>query len=94
MAHVKEKEIKTVSSSGQISLGKAYAGETVALERLDDGRWVITPVQVIPKHLMWANTPEVAQELDQFLSWKGEQKLKATSATQLKALAKKLEAEE
>ena len=30
-------EIKVVGKSGQISLGKRYAGKTLELQRLDDG---------------------------------------------------------
>ncbi len=61
-------DIKTISSSGQISLGKAYAGKVVKLEHLEDGRWLVTPVQVIPDHLMWAYTPEVTARLEKYLA--------------------------
>ena len=64
MAQPTSSEIKTISSSGQISLGKAFAGKIVKLERLDDGRWMVTPVQVIPEHLAWAYTPEVTAIID------------------------------
>jgi hypothetical protein len=69
MALPHKSEIKTVSSSGQISLGKAFAGQRVMLERLDDGRWVVTPVQVIPQHLLWAHAPEVTARLERHLAW-------------------------
>jgi CRISPR/Cas system CMR subunit Cmr4 (Cas7 group RAMP superfamily) len=69
MALTQKSEIKTISSSGQISLGKAFAGKRVMLERLEDGRWVVTPVQVIPEHLLWAHTPEVTARLERHLDW-------------------------
>jgi hypothetical protein len=62
----RQREIKVVSASGQISLGKAFAGETVMVERLEDGQWLVTPVQVTPKHLAWANTPEMNARLARF----------------------------
>jgi hypothetical protein len=68
MTQISNGEIKTISSSGQISLGKAFAGKVVKLEHLEDGRWMVTPVQVIPEHLMWAYTPEVTARLEKHLS--------------------------
>ena len=68
MAQTSNSEIKTVSSSGQISLGKAFAGKVVKLEHLEDGRWMVTPVQIIPEHLMWAYTPEVTARLEKHLA--------------------------
>ena len=72
MAQPTNSEIKTISSSGQISLGKAFAGKVVKLERLDDGRWMVTPVKVIPEHLAWAYTPEVTAIIENFLARKSE----------------------
>jgi hypothetical protein len=34
-------EIKTIGASGQISLGKQYAGRTVTVEQVEDGVWLI-----------------------------------------------------
>ena len=68
MAQPTSSEIKTISSSGQISLGKAFAGKIVKLEHLEDGRWMVTPVQVIPEHLAWAYTPEVTAIIENFLA--------------------------
>jgi hypothetical protein len=68
MTQISNGEIKTISSSGQISLGKAFAGKVVKLEHLEDGRWMVTPVQIIPEHLMWAYTPEVTARLEKHLA--------------------------
>jgi hypothetical protein len=72
MALTHNGEVKTVSSSGQISLGKAFAGKRVLLERLDDGRWIVTPIQVIPDHLLWAHSDETTKQIDAYLLWKAE----------------------
>jgi len=42
-------EIKVVGKSGQISLGKRYAGKTLRVERLAGGRIVLTSVAMIPE---------------------------------------------
>src|SRR5438552_18560448 len=46
-------EIKVVGKSGQISLGKSYAGKTLRLERRKDGTMVITAVAVVHESQMW-----------------------------------------
>jgi hypothetical protein len=69
MTQAQEFDIKTVSQSGQISLGKAFAGKRVMLEHLEDGRWVITPVAIVPEHLLWTLEPEVTKRLDEYLNW-------------------------
>ncbi|MEX2146604.1 MAG: hypothetical protein WED01_06275, partial [Candidatus Rokuibacteriota bacterium] len=46
-------EIKVVGKSGQISLGKRYAGKTLRLERRTDGTLVLTAVAVVPESQLW-----------------------------------------
>lgn len=41
-------EIKTIGASGQISLGKQYAGKTVTVDQVEDGVWTIKTAQLIP----------------------------------------------
>ncbi len=62
-------EIKTIGSSGQISLGKQYAGRTVTVEQIADGVWTIKTAQVIPDDELWLHTPEVRASLDRALEW-------------------------
>jgi len=40
--------IKTVGSSGQISLGKKFAGQTVMLDEIDTGVWIVKLGRFIP----------------------------------------------
>ncbi len=42
-------EIKVVGLSGQLSLGKRYAGKTFRLERRSDGSALLIPVVVVPE---------------------------------------------
>src|ERR1700731_2816126 len=46
-------EIKVVGKSGQISLGKSYAGKTLRLERRRDGTVLLTAVAMIPESQLW-----------------------------------------
>ena len=40
--------LKEVGASGQISLGKKYAGQLFDLQTADDGSVTLTPVKVVP----------------------------------------------
>lgn len=62
-------EVKTIGSSGQISLGKQYAGRTVTVEETERGVWIIKTAQVIPDNERWLHTPEAKASLDRALEW-------------------------
>jgi len=62
-------EIKTVGSSGQISLGKQWAGRTVMVDEVEAGVWVIKTAQVIPDSELWLHTGEARESLDRALQW-------------------------
>jgi len=46
-------EVKVVGQSGQISLGKRYAGKTLRMETHTDGTIVLTPVALVPESQLW-----------------------------------------
>jgi hypothetical protein len=60
-------EIKTIGNSGQISLGKEYAGRTVIVEYVEPGVWTVRTAQVIPDNERWLHTPEARSDLDKAL---------------------------
>ena len=62
-------EVKTIGASGQISLGKQWAGRTVVVEELEPGVWSIKTAQVIPDNERWLHTPEMKQRLDKAFEW-------------------------
>ena len=62
-------EIKTIGSSGQISLGKQHAGRTVMIEEIDSGVWMIRTAKVIPDNELWLHTPAARAGLDKALEW-------------------------
>lgn len=53
MAETLTREIKVVGKSGQISIGKSYAGKTLELQRLDDGTLVLRAVALVPESQLW-----------------------------------------
>jgi len=62
-------EIKTIGSSGQISLGKENAGRTVMVEQVDEGVWLIKSARVIPESELWLHTPGAAETLSRSIQW-------------------------
>ena len=62
-------ELKTVGKSGQISLGKAYAGKTLRLDRFDDGRIVLTAVAVVPETQLWTLQEPDRSRIQRGLEW-------------------------
>jgi hypothetical protein len=80
-------EVKTVGASGQISLGKQYAGRTVTVDLISDGVWTIKTAQVIPDDELWLHTPEASTRLGRALDWSASH---PRSETDLKAVARKV----
>jgi hypothetical protein len=56
--------VKQVGASGQISLGKEFAGRTVVVDNSEPGVWVIKTAQTIPDSELWLHQPEAAARLD------------------------------
>ncbi|HEV3458621.1 MAG TPA: hypothetical protein VHG32_18845 [Thermoanaerobaculia bacterium] len=46
-------EIKSVGKSGQISLGKRYAGKTFCVQQRPDGSLLLTAVAMVPESQLW-----------------------------------------
>ena len=60
--------VKQVGDSGQISLGKEFAGRTVLVESPEPGVWVIKTATTIPDSELWLHEPEQRQRLDRALT--------------------------
>ncbi len=60
--------VKRVGASGQISLGKEFAGRTVLVESTEPGVWVIKTAQTIPDSELWLHQPEAAARLERALA--------------------------
>jgi len=62
-------QVKTIGSSGQISLGKQNAGRPVTVEEVEAGVWLIKSAQVIPENEMWLHSPAVRDTLSRAITW-------------------------
>ena len=80
--------IKTVGSSGQISLGKKFAGQTVQLDEIETGVWIIKIGRFIPENEKWLHSPEVKAELDEAVAWAEGNPPKDTDFEELESLSK------
>ena len=79
--------IKTVGQSGQIALGKAYAGRHVLMDELEPGVWLVKLGEFIPDSERWLHAPDVKADLDEAIAWAESQ---PALETDLDALAKRL----
>ncbi len=64
--------IKVVGKSGQISLGKRYAGKTLRLERRQDGTVVLTAVAMVPESHLWTLQEPHRSRIARGLAWAAE----------------------
>ena len=64
-------EIKVVGQSGQISLGKSYAGKTLRLERRAGGIIVLTVVAVVPESQLWTTEEPHRTRIAKGIAWAG-----------------------
>ena len=65
-------EIKVVGKSGQISLGKTYAGKALRLERREDGSILLTTVAMVPESQLWTLEAPHRSRIERGLSWAAE----------------------
>jgi hypothetical protein len=76
--------IKSIGSSGQISLGKEYAGRQVLIENPEPGVWMIRTATVIPDNEKWMRTPALKKDLTAALAWAQKAPAKASDLSKLK----------
>ncbi|PYY15854.1 MAG: hypothetical protein DMG61_06010 [Acidobacteria bacterium] len=86
-------ELKTVGKSGQISLGKNYAGKTLRLDRLADGRIVLTAVAMVPESQLWILAEPHRSRIERGLAWAAQSSPKETDLEALLKTATKTKAE-
>jgi len=67
-------EIKVIGKSGQISLGKSYAGKTLRVERREDGSIVLTAVAMVPESQLWTLQEPDRSRIARGLAWAAETK--------------------
>lgn len=80
--------LKMVGTSGQLSLGKQFAGRYFEMETQEDGAILLKPMRVIPEAEAWLYTPEMRDRLARAESWMA---ANPPSETDLDALAARLD---
>jgi hypothetical protein len=75
--------IKTVGNSGQIALGKQYAGRHVMIEEPEPGVWVIKLGEFIPDNERWLHEPEVKAKLARAIARAESEPLRETNLDEL-----------
>lgn len=76
--------IKSIGSSGQISLGKEFAGRQVLVESPEPGVWVIRTATVIRDNEKWLYTPSLKKDLTAALAWAQKTPSKVSDLSKLK----------
>ncbi len=79
--------VKTIGASGQIALGKEYAGRHVLIDEIERGVWVVKLGDFVPESERWLHEPSVSRSVDRAVAW-AEKNL--PRKTNLSKLAKRL----
>lgn len=69
MPQVRGTNIKVVGKSGQISLGKNYAGKALRVEHRRDGAIVLTAVAIVPESQLWTLQEPDRSRIRRGLAW-------------------------
>jgi hypothetical protein len=72
MPRTSRAEIKVVGKSGQISLGKSYAGKMLHLQRREDGSILLTRVAMVPESQLWTLEEPHRSRIARGLAWAAE----------------------
>lgn len=80
--------LKMVGSSGQIALGKQYAGRHVLVDQVEPGVWIVKLGEFIPDNERWLHTEEARDALDEAVRWAEEH---SPETTNLDGLAEAVE---
>ena len=72
MPAVKGAEFKVVGRSGQISLGKRYAGKVLRVERREDESIVLTAVAMVPESQVWTLEEPHRSRIIRGVAWAAE----------------------
>jgi hypothetical protein len=81
--------LKRVGESGQISIGRDLAGKLLRLERLEDGRLLLTPVVDIPETQLWTLREPHRSRIERGLAWAAKARPRETDVPALVAKAKR-----
>ena len=74
--------VKSIGSSGQISLGKEYAGRQVLVETPTKGVWIIRTATIVPDEV-WLHEEETRERLKAAVSWASKNPPKSSDPNKL-----------
>ena len=83
LASINSQIVKSVGSSGQISLGKEFAGRQVLVESPAKGVWIIRTATIIPDHEEWLHEERTKSSLKKAIAWAQKNPPKASNPDQL-----------
>jgi hypothetical protein len=81
--------IKTIGKSGQISLGKEYAGQHASVAEIEPGVWIIKLGDFVPHSEQWLHASEPAADLHKAITWAEENPPRKTNWVELERRLKK-----
>ena len=77
-------EVKTIGRSGQISLGKEFAGRRVLVDEVEAGVWMMKLGDFVPDNERWLHESPAAESLDRAIGWAEKTPPKASDLSKLK----------
>ncbi len=80
--------VKSIGSSGQISLGKEFAGRQVLVESPAKGVWIIRTATIIPDHEAWLHDKKTKTSLKKAMAWAAKNPATASDPEQLSSAKK------
>jgi len=61
--------VKTIGKSGQIALGKQYAGQQVLVDHVEPGVWVVKLGEFVPDSERWLFHDRISSDLNEAIQW-------------------------
>ena len=80
--------VKTVGNSGQISLGKKFAGQHVLVDEIESGVWIVKLGRFIPQNELWLHSDGVKADLEEAIIWGENNSPRSSDLDQIEARAK------
>lgn len=75
--------VKSIGASGQISLGKEFAGRQVLVESPAKGVWIIRTAAIIPDHEDWLHLEKTKSSMKKAVAWATKNPPKSSDPEQL-----------
>lgn len=77
--------VKSIGASGQISLGKEFAGRQVLVDSPAKGVWIIRTAAIIPDNEAWLHEEKTLNSLKKAIAWAAKNPAKSSNPDDLPA---------